>query len=102
MHVNPSPILDFNEMAAAQRSDPDLLKLHNSDTSLILKEVPLAMSDAIVTCDTSTGVPRPDVPSSFRHPVFDSLRALSHPSIRATQMLITARYVWPGINSDVR
>ncbi len=27
---------------------------------------------------------------------------LSHPGIRATQKLITARFVWPGINSDVR
>jgi len=34
--------------------------------------------------------------------VFDSLHGLSHPGIRATQKLITARYVWPGINTDVR
>ena len=46
----------------------------------------------------STGVPRPYVPSELRHTVFDSL---SHPSIRDTQYLITARYVWPNINSDV-
>ena len=33
--------------------------------------------------------------------MFDSLHGLSHPGIRATQRLITARYVWPGINADV-
>ncbi|KAL5502775.1 hypothetical protein EMCRGX_G009596 [Ephydatia muelleri] len=34
--------------------------------------------------------------------VFDSLHSFSHPGIRATQKLITARFVWPGINSNVR
>eukprot|EP00731_Ephydatia_muelleri_P009752 Em0005g338a len=32
---------------------------------------------------------------------FDSLHSFSHPGIRATQKLITARFVWPGINSNV-
>ena len=50
----------------------------------------------------STGVPRSYVPQQFRKTVFDSLHSLSHPSIRATQRLITARYVWPNINQDVR
>ena len=50
----------------------------------------------------STGVPRPYVPQQFRKTVFDSLHTLSHPSIRATQRLITSRYVWPNINQDVR
>ena len=34
--------------------------------------------------------------------VFDSLHGLSHPGIRETQKLITSRFVWPGINADVR
>ena len=34
--------------------------------------------------------------------MFDSLHSLSHPGIRATQKLITSRFVWPGINADVR
>ena len=50
----------------------------------------------------STGIPRPYVPKQFRCSVFDSLHLLSHPSIQATQHLVTARYVWPGINADVR
>ena len=32
--------------------------------------------------------------------IFNSLHSLSHHSIRATQCLITAQYVWPNINSD--
>ncbi len=42
------------------------------------------------------------VPSAFRRTVFDVLHGLSHPGIRATHKLITTRYVWPRINSDVR
>ena len=53
-------------------------------------------------CDVSTSTPRPYVPASFRRTVFDSLHSLSHPGIRATQRLVTARFVWPNINSDVR
>ena len=49
----------------------------------------------------STGVLRPYVPSELRHTVFDAFHSLSYPSIRATQSLITARYVWPNINSDI-
>ena len=33
---------------------------------------------------------------------FNSLHNLSHPGVRATQRLITARYLWPGMNTDVR
>ena len=49
----------------------------------------------------STGVPRPYVQSELCHTVFDAFHS-SHPSIRATQCRITARYVWPNINSDIR
>ena len=53
-------------------------------------------------CDISTGVLRPYIPQQFRHTVSDSLHSLSHPSICATQHLITSQYVWPNINKDVR
>ena len=46
--------------------------------------------------------PRPFVPIAFRHVVFDSLHSLAHPGVRATQRLITERFVWPGMNTDVR
>ena len=64
--------------------------------------MPLTTSDSTILCDLSTGIPRPYVPKQFRRSVFDSLHLLFHPSIRATQHLVTTRYVWPGINADVR
>lgn len=97
-----SPVVDFKEMAVAQQEDPELLQQQSSPSSLTLNAVPMPMSDATLVCDTSTGVPRPFVPARFRRTVFDSLHSLSHPGIRATQRLLTARYVWPSINADVR
>lgn len=52
--------------------------------------------------DTSTGFPRPFVPKLLRPAVFQSFHNLSHPGIRATQKLVTSRFVWPQINRDYR
>ena len=101
---NMLPNLDFQALATAQHCDKELesfLKNPNSH-SLMLRPVPLPYSDASVICDMSTGTPRPFVPSTFREQVFTRLHALSHPGSRASQRLVTSRFVWPGINSDVR
>ena len=91
LHAN---TIDFQAMANAQKEDPalDQLQTESSYSDLPFTEVTLV-------CDMSTGIPRPE---AFRRKVFHSLHGLSHPGIRATQKLITTRYVWPGINSDVR
>ena len=68
----------------------------------VLRGMPLPMSDSTIVCNVSTDFLHPYVPPSFRCAVFDSLHSLSHPGIRATQCLVTARFVWPNINSDVR
>ena len=102
LHAERPPILDFEKMAAAQKDDPELLELRSStSTSLVFQDVPLPASASTIVCDTSTGTARPYVPQTFRHSVFASLHSLSHPGTRATQRLITARYVWPGIRADV-
>ena len=97
---SPSTI-DFVEMAAAQTGDVELQQLRSS-SSLVFNDMPLPMAETSIVCDVSTGTPRPYVPPSYRRAVFDSLHSLSHPGIRATQRLVTARFVWPNINSDVR
>ena len=38
----------------------------------------------------------------MRRAVFEALHSMAHPGIRATQRLITARFVWPGMNTDLR
>ena len=90
-------------MTKTQASDPQIRALQSSPSStLVVEAVPLANSSNPLYCDTSTGTQCPLVPLPWRRTVFDSLHGLSHPGIRATQKLITARFVWPGINADVR
>ena len=93
--------IDFETMATAQSNDPELSKLESS-SSLQLSKVPIPASATTLICDLSRGVPRPVVPASLRRVVFDKLHSLSHPGVRATERLITARYVWPNIKTDVR
>ena len=97
------PEIDFPAMAISQATDSQIQDLQSSPTStLVVETVPLTNSPHHLYCDTSTGTQRPIVPLPWRRTVFDSLHGLSHPGIRATQKLITSRFVWPGINSDVR
>ena len=97
------PILDLAAMANAQVKDPQIRALQSSPSStLVVEAIPLTDSSAPLYCDTSTGTQRPIVPPEWRRTVFDSLHSLSHPGIRATQKLVTSRFVWPGINTDVR
>ena len=97
------PTVDFAAMAKTQATDPQIRAIQSSPSStLVVEAIPLANVSTPLYCDTSTGTQRPLVPLAWRHTVFDSLHGLSHPGIRATQKLITARFVWPGINADVR
>ena len=96
------PQVDFAAMAATQSTDPAIRSLQSSQTpTLVVEDVPLANSAHPLYCDTSTGTQRPLVPQAWRRTVFNSLHGLSHPGIHATQKLITSRFVWPGINTDV-
>lgn len=100
---NKPPVVDFPAMATAQVEDPQIRALQSSSSSsLVVEAVPLANSSTPLYCDISTGFQRPLVSLAWRRTVFDSLHGLSHPGIRATQKLLTSRFVWPGINSDVR
>ena len=95
-----SPI-DFTLLAEAQQNDPEMVSLKSS-SSLCLQDVPLPSNAGTILCDMSTSTPRPYVPLSHRRHIFDQLHNLSHPGIRASQKLITERFVWPSINKDVR
>ena len=82
-----SPVVDFRELASAQTDDPELADLR-ANSSLKLQQVPLALSEGVsIICDVSTGVLRPYVLKNFRRAIFDSLHAMAHPGIRATQRL---------------
>ena len=91
-------MVDFKAMAEQQRTDEELRR-HRQRSVLKLQDVPVMGTDATLSCDMSTGTPRPFVPVVMRRSVFDSLHSLSHPGIRATVKLIGTRFVWPNMNS---
>ena len=100
IHMQPSQsIVDFQAMAKAQPTDKDL---QTSSNNIKFTRVAMPMCKDSLLCDTSTGTPCPYVPQQFRRTVFNSLHDLSHPGIRASQRLVTARFFWPGMNTDVR
>lgn len=101
LRVPQPPLDDFNALADAQCEDPTLPAFRTSDHSLQLRDARLPSGKTLLV-DDSTGTPRPWVPTALRRPVFRLLHDLSHPGIRATTDLVTARFVWPSMKRDVR
>ncbi|MBM6549370.1 RNase H-like domain-containing protein [Streptococcus dysgalactiae] len=93
--------IDLEALAAAQRSDSTFLQLHEN-SSLQVRELLLPSSSGTIFCDTTLPHSRPIVPTSWRRNVFDTLHNLAHTGIRATSKLISDRYVWHGMQKDVR
>ncbi|BHF75238.1 hypothetical protein SprV_0501833400 [Sparganum proliferum] len=99
-HLQLSPGIDLAEMAAEQRRvgspcDEDV-------SGLQLQELPLTTGNGTILCDVSTPSHRPFVPPSLRREVFSSLHNLSHPGSRATDKLVSDRFVWPGMHKDLK
>ena len=92
--------IDYQQMARDQQLDPELPAYKTSITGLRFRDVPYA--GTTLCCDVSTGSPRPLVPASRRKEVFDLLHGLSHPGIKTTQKLIGAKFVWHGLNKQVK
>ena len=90
------------ERIAAEQTTDSTLEDVIKNTSLKLQLFPVSSSGASLYCDTSLPNPRPYVPPSLRRQIFQHLHGLSHPSKRATLKLISDRFVWPNMNSDVR
>ena len=95
------PGIDFTAMATAQQKEKGMKVYRTVKSGLILQDIPFGPKDTTLLCDVSTGQPRPIVPDTFRWTVFDVIHGLSRPSIRATQKLLTDRYVWHGIRKQV-
>ncbi|CAH8847603.1 unnamed protein product [Trichobilharzia szidati] len=103
---------DVNQLLSSiDISSDNIVKLQKNDaelhtcrrkSSLQLQDIPIPLSDTTIICDVSTGVHRPFVPQSCRKPLFEHLHSLCHPAVRATVKLISERFVWPKVNSNIR
>ena len=77
-----------------------MLKENTSD--LTLKKINYPDLEVRVYCDISCDKMRPYVPEIWRRAVFNALHGLAHPGVKATQKLITERFVWPSMKKDCR
>lgn len=94
--------IDFTAIAPVPQDGAEVLALRENLGAVHFRDVPIPPRAVPALCDASTSSPRPIVPENFRRIVFDAFHRLSHPGIRATQHLLTQRFVRPGIDKDVR
>jgi hypothetical protein len=85
-----------------QAQDDELQTLLVSNTTLQLKKILIPGTSVKLYCETTSGKPRPYIPSPLCHQVFNSLHSLSHPRIKAMAKLISQCFVWPAIQKDCR
>jgi len=76
-------------LAAAQESDDEVRTLLVNTTTLQLIRILIPGTSVELYCDTSSGKPRPYVPSPLRRQIFNSTHSLSHPGIKATAKLVS-------------
>ena len=69
-------------------------------TRLSFKDIDMGKSALL--CDTSTGIHRPLLPTSWTRLVFNKIHGLSHSGVRPTQKAIAQRFVWHGMRRDIR
>lgn len=91
-------------MATDQRTDPELQECLEDEAgnSLQLKLLTIPNSLVKVYCDISSKQIRPFVPQTFHRAIITKLHGLSHPGVRGTVKLIAERFVWPGMNKEIR
>ncbi len=90
--------VDFKAMAAEQNSCAERQRL------LCRTSLKLAFRQAgahSLAGDVSTGVFRPTVPQKFRQDIFLNLHNISHPGRLASSRLVSSRFVWRGLSSDI-
>jgi transposase InsO family protein len=89
--------LDLKDMALRQILCPQVQALRSSPGLRIITQK-VGDLDLI---DSSTGTFRPLVPRDLQRQVFEHLHGTTHPGRRATRRLISSRYVWKGLSTDV-
>jgi cleavage and polyadenylation specificity factor subunit 1 len=101
VEVLTAPVI-HDGLATAQTGEDKLRTLLVSSTTLQLKKILIPGTTVKLYRDTSSGKPRPYVPSPFCRQIFDSLHSLSHPGIKAIAKLISQCFMWPAIQKDCR
>ena len=94
--------VDYKKFSEDQALDTEFTRLRHSTSSTLNFQLLKLADNILIWCDLSTGHARPYITDKFRKKVFMSLHRLGHPLHRATKPLINSRFVWHGMNIDVR
>lgn len=94
-----SVTLDFIDLATVakmQTSDEEMKTYFDKLQSYTLPD------GQTILCNYSTAFPRPFLPLPCRFSIFKQLHSLSHPGIKSSTALISARYFWPDMNKQIK
>ena len=91
-------LIDLAAIAADQCGCSDTTALAATKAMSTIK---LGIGEHHLLCSTATGTIRPIIPVSHRRTVFAAVHGLAHPGIRATRRLISSRWVWKGMSTDI-
>ena len=94
-------VVEMVELAAQQHQSPDVRALAGLP-SLRVESRAIPGSPVPLLVDVSSGAPRPLVPASLTRRIFDQFHGLRHPGIRATRRLLSERFVWKNMSTDIR
>ncbi len=90
--------MDFKEMAAEQNRCPETQRLLGGTS---LKWAFHQTGAQRLACDISTGTFRPIIPLKFRKDIFAHFHNVAHPGRLDSRHIISFRFVWRGLSSDV-
>jgi hypothetical protein len=102
--VPPTPSLrstaasDLEVLASRQR---DCAETQQAPSSASLQVREYELHGIQLLCDFSTGRPRPLVPKEDRKQIFEAVHGVAHPGIRASRRMLSARFIWPRMKSDI-
>jgi hypothetical protein len=90
--------LDLKDMALRQILCPQVQALCSSPGLCIITQ---KVGDLDLIGDSSTGTFHSLMPRDLWRQVFEHLHGTAHPGRQATRRLISSRYVWKGLSTDV-
>lgn len=95
-----SSTIDYHQLCEDQHNDSEL-KILKTKKNLRFVEVTLPGLHQPITCETSLASPRPYLPKKYRRNAYKAQHDISHPGVRATRRIISAKYFWPEMNKEV-
>lgn len=97
--INMPTVIDYEQLAADQAQDGELNAIKRK-SNLKFKQIHITGRDS-VTCELTTGNPRPYLPRQYRYEAYKALHDLCHPGVRTTRKMVAEKYFWPGMNKDL-